>query len=86
VTRAEGCATDLARQSPLGRHDATLAAVSRAPPAKLQAYKRRMGWSFPRGRGAWRDPGGVVMDVNALFGLSALMSLVASIVAATLYV
>jgi predicted dithiol-disulfide oxidoreductase (DUF899 family) len=27
--------------------DVTLAAVSRAPLAKLQAYKRRMGWSFP---------------------------------------
>jgi predicted dithiol-disulfide oxidoreductase (DUF899 family) len=31
----------------LANHDATLAAVSRAPLAKLQAYKRRMGWSFP---------------------------------------
>src|ERR1700686_2074640 len=26
-------------------HDVTLRAVSRAPFAKLQAYKRRMGWS-----------------------------------------
>jgi predicted dithiol-disulfide oxidoreductase (DUF899 family) len=31
----------------LANHDVTLAAVSRAPIAKLQAYKRRMGWSFP---------------------------------------
>ena len=31
----------------LAHHDVTLAAVSRAPLAKLQAYKRRMGWSFP---------------------------------------
>ena len=31
----------------LAQHDVTLAAVSRAPLAKLQAYKRRMGWSFP---------------------------------------
>jgi predicted dithiol-disulfide oxidoreductase (DUF899 family) len=31
----------------LANHDVTLAAVSRAPLAKLQAYKRRMGWSFP---------------------------------------
>jgi len=31
----------------LANHDVTLSAVSRAPFAKLQAYKRRMGWSFP---------------------------------------
>src|SRR5258708_27265790 len=31
----------------LANHDVTLCAVSRAPVAKLQAYKRRMGWSFP---------------------------------------
>src|SRR5579862_8677464 len=31
----------------LANHDVTLAAVSRAPLAKLQAYKRRMGWIFP---------------------------------------
>jgi predicted dithiol-disulfide oxidoreductase (DUF899 family) len=31
----------------LANHDVTLVAVSRAPLAKLQAYKRRMGWSFP---------------------------------------
>jgi predicted dithiol-disulfide oxidoreductase (DUF899 family) len=31
----------------LANHDVTLCAVSRAPLAKLQAYKRRMGWSFP---------------------------------------
>ena len=31
----------------LAHHDVTLAAVSRAPFAKLQAYKQRMGWSFP---------------------------------------
>jgi predicted dithiol-disulfide oxidoreductase (DUF899 family) len=31
----------------LANHDVMLAAVSRAPLAKLQAYKRRMGWSFP---------------------------------------
>ncbi|MFL6550792.1 MAG: DUF899 domain-containing protein, partial [Povalibacter sp.] len=31
----------------LANHDVTLSAVSRAPIAKLQAYKRRMGWSFP---------------------------------------
>src|SRR5215470_6200856 len=39
--RFEGFAVHLAN------HDVMLAAVSRAPLAKLQAYKRRMGWSFP---------------------------------------
>jgi len=31
----------------LANHDVTLCAVSRAPLATLQAYKRRMGWTFP---------------------------------------
>jgi len=31
----------------LAHHDVTLMAVSRAPLAKLQAYKRRMEWRFP---------------------------------------
>jgi predicted dithiol-disulfide oxidoreductase (DUF899 family) len=31
----------------LANHDVTLMAVSRAPLATLQAYKRRMGWTFP---------------------------------------
>jgi predicted dithiol-disulfide oxidoreductase (DUF899 family) len=31
----------------LAHHDVTLTAVSRAPLAKLQAYRRRMGWTFP---------------------------------------
>jgi predicted dithiol-disulfide oxidoreductase (DUF899 family) len=31
----------------LANHDVTLCAVSRAPLAKIQAYKERMGWSFP---------------------------------------
>ena len=31
----------------LANHDVTLSAVSRAPLPKLQAYKRRMGWTFP---------------------------------------
>jgi predicted dithiol-disulfide oxidoreductase (DUF899 family) len=37
----------------LANHDVTLAAVSRAPLAKLRAYKRRMGWTFP-----WASSGG----------------------------
>jgi predicted dithiol-disulfide oxidoreductase (DUF899 family) len=31
----------------LANHDVMLSAVSRAPLAKLQAYKRRLGWTFP---------------------------------------
>ena len=31
----------------LENHDVSLYAVSRAPLAKLQAYKQRMGWTFP---------------------------------------
>jgi predicted dithiol-disulfide oxidoreductase (DUF899 family) len=31
----------------LANHDVSLFAVSRAPLPKLQAYKQRMGWSFP---------------------------------------
>ena len=31
----------------LAHHDVMLWAVSRAPLAKLQAYEKRMGWSFP---------------------------------------
>src|SRR2546423_7441980 len=31
----------------LANHDVMLSAVSRAPLAKLQAYKRRMGWTVP---------------------------------------
>jgi predicted dithiol-disulfide oxidoreductase (DUF899 family) len=37
----------------LANHDVMLQAVSRAPLAKLQAYKRRMGWTFP-----WASPQG----------------------------
>jgi predicted dithiol-disulfide oxidoreductase (DUF899 family) len=31
----------------LEHHDVTLVAVSRAPLAKIEAYKNRMGWKFP---------------------------------------
>jgi predicted dithiol-disulfide oxidoreductase (DUF899 family) len=31
----------------LANHDVTLWAISRAPLAKLQAYKRRLAWTFP---------------------------------------
>ncbi|MDY6962034.1 MAG: thioredoxin family protein, partial [Pseudomonadota bacterium] len=31
----------------LNHHDVTLMAVSQAPLAKIEAYRRRMGWTFP---------------------------------------
>jgi predicted dithiol-disulfide oxidoreductase (DUF899 family) len=31
----------------LENHDVAFTAVSRAPLAKLQAFKQRMGWTFP---------------------------------------
>jgi predicted dithiol-disulfide oxidoreductase (DUF899 family) len=31
----------------LNNHDVTLVAVSRAPLAKIEAYRQRMGWTFP---------------------------------------
>src|SRR5213078_4730303 len=47
----------------LANHDVTLSAVSLAPLAKLQAYKRRMGWTFP-----WASSFG--SDFNADFNVS----------------
>ena len=47
----------------LAQHDVTLMAVSRAPIEKLQAYKRRMGWSFP-----WASSGD--SDFNFDFNVS----------------
>jgi len=47
----------------LANHDVTLSAVSRAPLAKLQAYRRRMGWTFP-----WASSFG--SDFNADFNIS----------------
>lgn len=39
----------------LANHDVAFSAVSRAPLAKLQAYKRRMGWTFPWASSAGGD-------------------------------
>jgi predicted dithiol-disulfide oxidoreductase (DUF899 family) len=47
----------------LANHDVTLWAVSRAPLAKLQEYKGRMGWSFP-----WASSHG--SDFNFDFGVA----------------
>lgn len=47
----------------LNNHDVTLVAVSRAPLAKIEAYKKRMGWSFP-----WVSSFG--SDFNADFHVS----------------
>jgi predicted dithiol-disulfide oxidoreductase (DUF899 family) len=48
----------------LANHDVTLTAVSRAPLAKLQAYKRRMGWTFPW---ASSSPGDFNFDYSVSF-------------------
>src|SRR5690348_9025626 len=47
----------------LANHDVMLWAVSRAPLAKLQAYKKRMGWTFP-----WASSG--AGDFNFDFSVS----------------
>jgi predicted dithiol-disulfide oxidoreductase (DUF899 family) len=39
----------------LAHHDVMLWAVSRGPLAKLQAYRRRMGWTFPWASSLGRD-------------------------------
>jgi predicted dithiol-disulfide oxidoreductase (DUF899 family) len=49
----------------LAHHDVTLSAVSRAPLAKLQAYKRRMGWTFP-----WASSLGSDINFNFDFDVS----------------
>jgi predicted dithiol-disulfide oxidoreductase (DUF899 family) len=46
----------------LENHDVAFSAVSRAPLAKLLAYKRRMGWTFP-----WASSSG--SDFNADFSV-----------------
>jgi predicted dithiol-disulfide oxidoreductase (DUF899 family) len=47
----------------LANHDVTLWAISRAPLARLQAYEKRMGWSFP-----WASSLGT--DFNLDFGVA----------------
>src|SRR5438034_6593761 len=47
----------------LANHDVTLSAVSLAPLAKLQAYKRRLGWTLP-----WASS--LVEDFNFDFNVS----------------
>ena len=47
----------------LENHDVAFAAVSRAPLAKLQAYKQRMGWTFP-----WASSSG--SDFNSDFNIA----------------
>jgi predicted dithiol-disulfide oxidoreductase (DUF899 family) len=48
----------------LANHDVTLMAISRAPLVKLQAYKRRMGWTFPWASAADSD---FTADFNVYF-------------------
>jgi predicted dithiol-disulfide oxidoreductase (DUF899 family) len=50
----------------LANHDVMLWAVSRAPLAKLQAYKRRMAWTFP-----WASSSGSDFNPDFSVGFSA---------------
>src|ERR1700675_3679183 len=49
----------------LANHDVTLSAISLAPLAKLLAYKRRMGWTFP-----WASSRGGDFNFNFDFNVS----------------
>ncbi len=49
----------------LANHDVMLSAVSRAPLAKLQEYKRRTGWTFP-----WASSLGSEFNFNFDFNVS----------------
>lgn len=55
----------------LNHHDVTLTAVSRAPLAKIAAYKARMGWKFP-----WASS--FESDFNYDFGVSFTPEMVAA--------
>ncbi|MEP7129692.1 MAG: DUF899 domain-containing protein [Sphingomicrobium sp.] len=55
----DGSATHLAN------HDVMLWAISRAPLAKLQAYKQRMGWTFP-----WASSFGTDFNLDYSVGLT----------------
>ncbi|MEA3002220.1 MAG: hypothetical protein QOH81_1008 [Sphingomonadales bacterium] len=50
----------------LAQHDVMLWAVSRAPLDKLQAYRRRMGWTFP-----WASSFGSAFNFDFSVGLTA---------------
>src|SRR5881409_1177803 len=52
----------------LANHDVQLMAVSRAPLAAIQAYKRRMGWTFPWASSLDSD---FNFDFNVSFGTEA---------------
>lgn len=49
----------------LANHDVMLAAVSRAPFAKLRAYRERMGWTFP-----WASSFGSDFNADFAVGIS----------------
>jgi predicted dithiol-disulfide oxidoreductase (DUF899 family) len=60
--------------SHLNARDTTLVAVSIAPLQKIEAYRKRMGWTFPwyssAGTTFNRDFGRTMEDGNEMFGLS----------------
>src|SRR5881296_1802174 len=49
----------------LANHDVMFWAISRAPLPKLQAYRRRMGWSFP-----WASSGGSDFNLDFHVGFT----------------
>jgi predicted dithiol-disulfide oxidoreductase (DUF899 family) len=51
----------------LANHDVAFSAVSRAPLAKLQAYKERLGWHFP-----WASSEGSDFNRDYAVGFSAM--------------
>ena len=55
----------------LENHDVAFTAVSRAPNAQLQAYKQRMGWTFPW---ASSSPSDFNVDVGVSFTADQLAS------------
>jgi predicted dithiol-disulfide oxidoreductase (DUF899 family) len=60
----------------LHARDTSLALVSRAPIANLEAYKRRMGWNVPWYSSAendFNDDFGLTTDEGETFGLSAFL-------------
>ena len=74
-----GCSLVVDHIGPLAHlhaRDTSLALVSRAPIANLEAYKRRMGWNVPWYSSAesdFNDDFGLTTDEGETFGLSAFL-------------
>jgi predicted dithiol-disulfide oxidoreductase (DUF899 family) len=79
VEGCPGCSMvvdNLGHPAHLHARDTSLALVSRAPLSKLNAYKRRMGWSVPwysSAKSDFNDDFGVTTDGEESFGLSVFL-------------